>query len=154
MSIKISVADVEAMALEDYDGDLTVVEIGDWVSEGKYESCEVIFTDGERYYCATAMRSGSYYSDYMYESEWNDGDADVEEVAKVAVVRTEWQPVLEYGYHVYETEYPELGSYCLSRGEFARGVAENGEDFYTIIEPAYRTESGWHASKLDETEAV
>lgn len=67
---------------------------------------------------------------------------------------TEWQPVLEYGYHVYETEYPELGSYCLSRDEFARGVAENGEDFYTIVEPAYRTKSGWHAPKLDETEAV
>lgn len=154
MEIKVSVADVEAMAIEDYEGDMAVVEIGDWVSDGKHESCEVIFTDGQRYYRATAVRSGSYYSDYMYESEWNDGDADVEEVAKVAVVRTEWQPVLEYGYHVYETEYPELGSYCLSRDEFARGVAENGEDFYTIIEPAYRTKSGWHAPKLDEAEAV
>lgn len=154
MAIKVSVADVENMALEDYDGDLTVVEVGDWVSEGKYESCEVIFTDGERYYSAAAMRSGSYFSDYSYNSEWDDGDADVVEVAKVPVTRTEWQPVIERGYHVYETEYPEEGSYCITSGDLARATAEYGEDLYTIIESAYRTESGWHAPKLDGMEAA
>lgn len=91
MAIKVSVADVENMALDDYSGDLTVVEIGDWISGGKYETCEVIFTDGERYYSATAMRSGSYFSDYTYNSEWDDGDADVVEVRKVTKTIEVWE---------------------------------------------------------------
>ncbi|MFD1270658.1 hypothetical protein ACFQ3Y_24925 [Paenibacillus motobuensis] len=91
--IKISVADVEDMALEDYGGDLKVVEVGGWVSEGKYENCEVIFTDGERFYSATASRSGSYFSDYTYTSEWDDGDADVTEVRKVTKTIEVWEAV-------------------------------------------------------------
>lgn len=93
MSIKVSVADVEDMACECYCGDLKVVEVGDWISEGKYESCEVIFTDGEHYYSATAVRSGSYFSDYSYNSEWDDGDADVVEVRKVTKTIEVWEAV-------------------------------------------------------------
>ena len=158
MTIKVSVADVEDMACECYSGDLKVVEVGDWISEGKYESCEVIFTDGERYYSATAMRSGSYFSDYSYNSEWDDGEADVVEVAKVPVTRTEWQPVIERGVHVYEEPCPEEGSYCLTDAELAQkkaeAIVEYGEDIYVVIGPAVRTKSGWHAPKLDGMEAA
>ncbi|MNT54882.1 hypothetical protein D3C72_1920750 [compost metagenome] len=93
MSIKASVADVEDMAREYYSGGLRVVEVGDWISEGKYESCDVIFTDGERFYRATASRSGSYFSDYTYNSEWDDGDAHVVEVRKVAKTIEVWEAV-------------------------------------------------------------
>lgn len=92
-AIKVRVSDVEDMACGCYSGDLTVVEVGDWVSEGKYESNEVIFKDGERFYSATAMRSGSYFSDYSYNSEWDDGDADVVEVRKVAKTIEVWEAV-------------------------------------------------------------
>lgn len=97
-AIKVSVAEVENMAFGDSgvtrDGvELRVVEQGDWVSEGKYERCEVIFTDGERFYSATAMRSGSYYSDYTYNSEWDDGDDDVVEVHKVTKTIEVWEAV-------------------------------------------------------------
>lgn len=96
--IKVSVAEVENMACGDSgvtrDGkELRVVEEGDWISEGKYESCEVIFTDGERFYSATAMRSGSYFSDYTYNSEWDDGDADVVEVRKATKTIEVWEVV-------------------------------------------------------------
>lgn len=96
--IKVSVADVENMACGDSgvtrDGvELRVVEEGDWLSEGKYESCEVIFTDGERFYSAEATRSGSYFSDYTYNSEWDDGDADVVEVRKVTKTVEIWEAV-------------------------------------------------------------
>lgn len=98
MTIKVSVEQVENMALGDsgrtIDGvELRVVDGGDWVSEGKYENCEVIFTDGERYYSATASRSGSYFSDYSYTSEWDDGDADVVEVRKVTKTVEVWEAV-------------------------------------------------------------
>lgn len=96
--IKVSVAEVENMACGDSgmtrDGvELRVVKEGDWVSEGKYEYCEVIFTDGERYYSATASRSGSYFTDYSYTSEWDDGDADVVEVHKVTKTIEVWEAV-------------------------------------------------------------
>ena len=97
-NLKVSIAEVENMACGDSgvtrDGvELRVVEEGDWVSDGKYESCEVIFTDGVRFYTATASRSGSYYSDYTYESDWDDGDADVAEVAKVTKTIEIWEAV-------------------------------------------------------------
>lgn len=98
MAIKVSIAEVESMALGDSgvsrDGvELKVVEPGDWISDGKYETCEVIFTDGERFYSASASRSGSYFSDYSYESEWDDGDADVVEVHKVTKTIEVWEAV-------------------------------------------------------------
>lgn len=98
INLKVSIAEVENMACGDSgvtrDGvELRVVEEGDWVSDGKYESCEVIFTDGERFYTATALRSGSYYSDYAYESEWNDGDAEIVEVRKVTKTIEVWEAI-------------------------------------------------------------
>lgn len=93
MTIKISVADVEDMAIDCYSGSLTVVEVGDWISEGKCETSNVIFTDSNRFYKAQAMRSGSYFSDYTYNSEWDDGDADVIEVKKVTKTIEVWEAV-------------------------------------------------------------
>ncbi|MBJ6364195.1 hypothetical protein ACFOQM_23530 [Paenibacillus sp. GCM10012307] len=72
---------------------LTVIKCGNWEVDGKYEHCEVIFTDGDRNYRSYASRSGSYFSDYSYTSEWDDGDADVEEVRKVSKTIEVWEAV-------------------------------------------------------------
>jgi hypothetical protein len=144
MTLKVSVAEIENLAGGDHgesrDGvELRVVEEGEWVTEGKYETYAVIFTDGERIYRGYAMRSGSYFTEYTWNSEWDDGDADIEEVAPVPVTVTQWQPIIERGFSVYETEYPEEGHSFLAESE----RADRPE--YTVIGPAVRTASGWHA---------
>lgn len=72
---------------------LTVVEEGEWDGAGeKYQTLEVIFTDGERYFSGTITRSGSYFSDWNYDDY---GDADITEVRKVTKTITveRWEAV-------------------------------------------------------------
>lgn len=44
-----------------------VIEEGDWISEGKWESNRSIIKFEDKFYCLDRSRSGSYYSDYYYE---------------------------------------------------------------------------------------
>ncbi|UKS30195.1 hypothetical protein LOZ80_15140 [Paenibacillus sp. HWE-109] len=61
--------------LELPDGKLTVVEEGEWDGAGeKYQTLELIFTDGERFFRGTITRSGSYFSDWSYDDY---GGADI-----------------------------------------------------------------------------
>lgn len=71
---------------------LDVVEEGDWVHEHKYQSLEVIFTDGERYYRSHIGRSGSEWTEWLYDSElYGAGStAGVVEVEKREVTVTRW----------------------------------------------------------------
>ena len=81
---------------EDYNsllfGDSTerfsIIKEGDWISEGKWETKEVIFKDAEtgRFYSMSGTRSGSYYSAYYYED-----DFEAVEVEKVEKVITVWR---------------------------------------------------------------
>ena len=144
MSVKISNKQLIELWRE---GTLTVrdvtyafVEEGDWDGAGeKYQTLEVIFTDGERNYSGCITRSGSYFSDWNYDDY---GDADIDEVERVTRTITvkDWQPVLERGYQVYEAEYPEEGYSFLAESDLPRPE-------YTVIGPAVRTKSGWHALK-------
>jgi len=144
-------------------GDMTytVVEEGDWDGAGeKYQTLEVIFTDGERNYSGYVTRSGSYFSDWNY----NDfGNADIDEVERVTrtVTVNEYQPVLERGHAIYEAGAEEMGWYCVNDAELAALITElragdtesPDSDFVTIIGSAVRTASGWYAPGL-ETEAA
>lgn len=79
--------------LEGPGGKLTVVEDGEWDGAGeKYQSLEVIFTDGERFFSGTITRSGSYFSDWNYDDY---GNADISEVRKVTktIVTEVWEAV-------------------------------------------------------------
>ena len=143
MTLKISVGELEDLAIEGVmttaDGvNLRVVDEGEWIGGGKYEDKTIVFTDGERLYRGTVSRSGSYYTDWTWNSEWDSGDADIEEVAAVPVTVTQYQPVLERGYQVYDSNYPEEGHYF---------TAAEPDRLVTVIGPAVRTESGWHAIK-------
>ena len=46
----------------------TMIEEGDWVSDGKYDTQDCIVQNNEtgKYYQYSLCRSGSYYSDYYY----------------------------------------------------------------------------------------
>lgn len=68
-----------------------VEEEGDWDGAGeKYQTLEVIFTDGKRFYRGCITRSGSYFSVWNYDDY---GNADIDEVVKRTrtVEITQWE---------------------------------------------------------------
>lgn len=70
-----------------------LVEDGEWDGAGeKYQTLDVIFTDGTRFYRGCITRSGSYFSDWNYDDY---GDADIEEVEKRThtIEVTQWEAV-------------------------------------------------------------
>ena len=66
---------------------LTTVEEGDFEQDGKSQSAELIFTDGEKFYRSYIYRSGSPFTEWYYEDY---GDADIDEVEKREVTVTRW----------------------------------------------------------------
>lgn len=66
---------------------LTTVEEGDFEQDGKYQSAELIFTDGTNFYSSSIMRSGSPFTEWYYEDY---GEASVLEVEKREVFITKW----------------------------------------------------------------
>lgn len=98
MSVKISVGELEDLVIEgavttEAGAEFTVVEEGKWISGGKYEDKTVIFTDGEHFYRGTVSRSGSYFTDWTWSSEWDSGYADIEEVRKVTKTIEAWEAI-------------------------------------------------------------
>ena len=71
-----------AVMFDDEDPELTIIEVGDWIDEGKrsYRSSYVKIED--KYYEIEQCRSGSYFTDYYYE------DPEVYEVTPKEVVIT------------------------------------------------------------------
>lgn len=69
---------------------LKVVEEGEFEQDYKYQSAELIFTDGEKFYSSSVTRSGSPFTDWYYEDY---GDAEVDEVVKKEVTITKWVAV-------------------------------------------------------------
>jgi hypothetical protein len=74
------------------DKELSVVEEGEWISEHKCESMQLIFTDGEKFYETYVGRSGSDFTYYSYDSEiyGSDSIADITEVEKREVTVVKW----------------------------------------------------------------
>lgn len=78
------------------DNPLEYVEDTGWVGDGgKYETKETVFKHNGKHYAIYESRSGSYYSDYWYDSDdWSDdGEQDCAEVEKVAITKYEWHSV-------------------------------------------------------------
>lgn len=71
----------------DHDGepDYEVVEEGDWINEGKYQSAEIVYKVGDQFFCVVLSRSGSYFSDYDYL------EPDCYEVEPVVITKTEYR---------------------------------------------------------------
>ena len=166
MSVKLSVAELENLAIEGEEitsegVNLRVVEDGDWIGGGKYESKTIVFTDGERHYSGTVSRSGSYFTDWTYNSEWDSGEAKITEVAAVPITITQWEPVLERGHAIYEVGAEEEGWYCVNDADLARLLAElragdtesPDSDFVNILGSAYRTKSGWFSPSVEKEAA-
>lgn len=87
-----------ALAIVHDDGipdNVKIVEQGEWIDDGKYSFQEIVFEmDGKTYEICNS-RSGSYFSDYYYDSEdWGD-EVVVTEVRKIEVMQTKWVSVEE-----------------------------------------------------------
>lgn len=67
----------------------TTVEEGEFEQDGKYQSAQLIFTDGSKFYAGDVTRSGSPFSDWEYD-DWGDGSYEVEQRE---VVVTKWVAV-------------------------------------------------------------
>ena len=71
----------------EYDGDytkFTVVDRGDWIDDGKWQSCETVYGYEDRFFMVKENRSGSYWSDYDYD------EPTITEVTPIQVTKTEW----------------------------------------------------------------
>ncbi|GAK00873.1 hypothetical protein [Geomicrobium sp. JCM 19055] len=71
-----------------------LVESGTWEDQGKFQTLDIIFTDGAEYYRGFVGRSGDHWQGYTYESEiLGDEEVDLHTVEKREVTRTEWVEV-------------------------------------------------------------
>ncbi len=66
---------------------LVVVEEGEFEQDYKYQTAEIIFTDGEKFYLTYVTRSGSPFTDWYYEDY---GEASIYEVEKREVTVVKW----------------------------------------------------------------
>jgi hypothetical protein len=78
---------------DDYDELVYMVEEeGQWISEGKYEYKDIIFSvlNLNKFYMLSISRSGSYFSDWYYDFEdWNEEIECMEVISKEVTV-THW----------------------------------------------------------------
>lgn len=70
-----------------------IIEEGDWISDHKYQFKDIIFQYEDKFYCLSESRTGSYHTDYYYESEDWPEQVEVPEVEKVEVVKYEWKTI-------------------------------------------------------------
>jgi len=70
-----------------------IIEEGDWVQDHKYQCREIVFKFEEKCYSLNESRSGSYHSDWYYESDdWGD-EVDAYEVEPVETKTVVWRAV-------------------------------------------------------------
>ena len=100
--MKITIGEMETLYFEESieleEGTvLTLVESSEWVQDHKFQSKELIFTDGEKHYSGHIGRSGSPFTEWQYDSENEgaDSSADFVEVIKVITFEEKWIPVTE-----------------------------------------------------------
>ena len=74
--------------LEEDGMSLGVVEESEFEQDYKYQTAELIFTDGDKFYRTYVTRSGSPFTSWEYE-DFGD-DAEINEVEKREVTTTEW----------------------------------------------------------------
>lgn len=65
------------------------VETSEWVSEGKYESADVVFEKDGKFYSFSIDRVGSPFTEWNYGWEWADVFEAVE-VFKKEVMVIQW----------------------------------------------------------------
>ena len=77
---------------------LKLIDEGKWQSEGKYEAITYIFQFEDSFYWVHDSRTGSYHSEYYYDSQnWKD-EIECSKVRPQEITTIEWREVeLEQG---------------------------------------------------------
>jgi hypothetical protein len=72
----------------------TVVDTGEWVSYGKFDTKTVVFEDNltGKFYAMYGDRSGSYYTDYEYSIN-NNKEVECVEVKRITRTIEDWEKV-------------------------------------------------------------
>ena len=96
MKVKITISaetadDIMFDTLEEKDG-IKVVKRGDWISDGKCDIRVSIFEKDEKFYQIVRSRSGSYFTEYTFDSEYQD-NFECTEVEQVEEMQLVWKPV-------------------------------------------------------------
>lgn len=76
---------------DNYD-DYIHIESSKFESDGKWERASCIFQHGDKHYRFWVSRSGSYYTEYSYDWEYED-EIECEKVIKTEVVIEQWETV-------------------------------------------------------------
>jgi len=94
IKIKINSELANQILFEDLDpkSNIEIIKRGDWVSGGKYETKTTIFKKDDKFYRILRSRSGSHFTEYVYDSEYQD-EFECTQVEPVEVTVTEWKPV-------------------------------------------------------------
>ncbi|GAA0348217.1 hypothetical protein GCM10008931_44380 [Oceanobacillus oncorhynchi subsp. oncorhynchi] len=71
--------------------ELSILEKGEWEQDHKFQTAELIFTDGEKFYRGYIGREGSPFTDWTYTSEFSpDLIETIDEVEKKSVTIEKW----------------------------------------------------------------
>ena len=72
----------------------TVIDTGEWVSCGKFDTKSVVFEDNltGKFYMMDGHRTGSYYTDYEYSIN-DEKETECYEVKKVVKTIEDWKPI-------------------------------------------------------------
>lgn len=73
---------------------MTVVEEGEWISDGKYEYQDIIISIDGKFYDVGISRTGSYYTDWSYSFEYG-GTEKFPQVEQQEVIVKRWVTVKE-----------------------------------------------------------
>jgi hypothetical protein len=91
--MEISKQDAKDLLWGDSTDDYEFVESSEWEQDAKMQSCRVIFKHKEDFYSYWVYRSGSPFTDWDYDLDYNDDPIDCVQVRQVEVTTTDWIPV-------------------------------------------------------------
>lgn len=66
---------------------------GEWINDCKYDYKIIVFSYAGKFWQISDSRTGSYYTDYSYGSEYGDSHLNAIEVKKVEVTKYEYRTV-------------------------------------------------------------
>ncbi|MGM0846945.1 MAG: hypothetical protein ACQEUT_18455 [Bacillota bacterium] len=75
------------------DDHYSIIDQGDWINDGKYQNRETIFRYKGKFYSIDEGRSGSYFTEYYYDSEDWPEEVEATEVMQVPVTKYEWRAI-------------------------------------------------------------
>tara|TARA_Y100000310_G_C20339048_1_gene648916 strand:- start:282 stop:599 length:318 start_codon:yes stop_codon:yes gene_type:complete len=76
-----------------FNGMFKVIKRGPWICDGKYEFQDIIFAFKDKTYILEHSRTGSPYTEFLYDVIEGYHDFECVEVKKVEIITHKWIPV-------------------------------------------------------------